>query len=295
MQEQKIKEDSLSAVYTSSLTSSTSKERIYCKHFEKLKKESGEEVQFVILHDLLDHHGRYIHLAPFLFEKIPNCHDIYFVDFKGHGLSSGTRGHIENAQEYVLDTVAFLKQLPHKKTILVGQGLGALVGLKIVADFDDEIKLDIIGFVASNPFLKLESKGSQILDQIHQWRNFFERIHTMRLFHSAEWIGDELRAARYQNDPLVLHRATWKTISEVNQLITDILPLSYFIKVPVLFLVGENDSYGHPQKVELFAKALSREYTRVIKYSSSKHDIFNDIEEDKVLHDIYNWVEQIIF
>lgn len=82
-------------------------EQIYLKRINA-RKPGTNPVTFFLFHDLASYHGRFLNLVSWFRAQYPNV-SFVMMDFSGHGLSSGTRGHIEKFGDIASDAVTALE------------------------------------------------------------------------------------------------------------------------------------------------------------------------------------------
>ncbi|MBY0412628.1 MAG: lysophospholipase, partial [Bdellovibrionales bacterium] len=114
-------------VYVTQFSSSCKSQQIYLKKFIATKP-SKNPVTVFLFHDLASHHGRFSNLTNWFKAQLPHVNFV-MMDFLGHGLSSGTRGHIENFNDLVSDVAQVfraMKKSDKEEWIGLGHGIGAL-------------------------------------------------------------------------------------------------------------------------------------------------------------------------
>src|SRR5690606_14747802 len=112
-----------------------------------------------LFHDVASYHGRFANMIKWFQGQHPEINFV-MMDFLGHGLSSGTRGHIASFNDLVSD-VAYVfaneEKKPQERWIALGQGVGALSLLDLLNRFDESIKGKIDQLVLSNFVLNFSS------------------------------------------------------------------------------------------------------------------------------------------
>ncbi len=122
-------------------------------------KERGEpKAVFAVVHGYGEHSGRYLNLVNYF---VPRGFALYAYDLRGHGKSSGPRGHILRFDEYLSDTDAFLKLVrqinPGRKMFLLGHSLGGLIVSAYVENYPAS---DLAGLITSSAFLAACRRGT---------------------------------------------------------------------------------------------------------------------------------------
>ena len=268
------------------LESTSGPEKIYYRHF----CDSCEGMGLVILHDFYDYHGRYGRLISSLTEDGVS---VGILDFKGHGLSMGTRGHMDNFDAHAEDLVGFMNKVLKRDVVLVAQGSGVLVALRALDHFIGEMDVAVRGLVASNPLLGLKREGYEkgvrtLLRYGGPWAS--------RLRLPYPIVGNMLTncpesAREHDRDPLIGHYFSlglFKEMLEAGDRVRDV-----DCPVPLLLLLGQEDSLCDREKIIRYHnKNKGKDQGIVFKdYPNMKHDLFNDSESVVVFKDIKDWLK----
>ena len=105
--------------------------------YEWPKPQTKPKAYIVMVHGLGEHMGRYNHVA---FALNHAGYAVTGYDHVGHGLSTGARGDIKDAQQLVNDLEQVLHAIKpdHEglATVLLGHSMGGLVVARTLADLD---------------------------------------------------------------------------------------------------------------------------------------------------------------
>ena len=144
-------------IYTGYFKSSRGNERIYYKRSFPQTDLLDKIIHLFILHDAGDYHGRYKFLPEFLSHKMGERIVFTFIDLKGHGLSSGTRGHLDDFDEYCEDLEYLMNMTPRLESrisnIILGNGMGSLLALRYFQEYAHKVSSELSGLILSNPLL----------------------------------------------------------------------------------------------------------------------------------------------
>ncbi len=275
------------------------RESIYYKHSYPDKSEENSDVEILIVHDACEYHARHFHLPAYLDEKSKIKMTFTWFDLKGHGLSSGTRGHVEVIDEYVDDLKEMILKSQNrrrgKKIVLLGHGLGATLILKLFKKYESEISPIISGCVFSNPYVRFKVEvPSMIRLLMKKWPEAVGKIRLPHNFTGQEVTKDQRERDIFNGDPLVNHHMTINLFREMFKLSRSIRGTSYFFDIQSLFLLGGNDPYTDSEKTILFLKGMSKDKVDYKKYDKMGHDLFNEVGRDKLFEDVYNWINKAI-
>lgn len=295
----KLENNILVTQFTSASDSSS---KIYVKRFEALKKDPHRNMTIFLLHDIGQYHGRYLSFINWTRNRHPGI-SFVAMDFVGHGLSSGTRGHVKKFESLV-DDVFFLLNHTDKNVdevdnveqwMILGQGLGGLVALDLINRYQEVIEKKICGLILSNfifkftsPFLQLENQLSAAYAGL---KNLIPHSRPIKLLKGEDMLSAPQDILILEHDPLVVHRPTLITIKEIQKKIASIYQDSYFIGKPVLLLKSENDNVANSSGLDYFAKGIKKELLTEKKYSLMKHDLYNETDKEIVFQDIISWMK----
>lgn len=270
--------------------------QIYVKKFEAQKK-SASNITIFLLHDLCQYHGRYIHFIEWMKEVHPSVSFIA-VDFVGHGLSSGTRGHFEKFEVLVNDFHTLLNLSEKKEDerwFILGHGMGGLVALDLMNRFQESAGARVDGMILSNFILKFQSLFLQMEDQIKNEKNFLKKILSQtrpaRFFMGKELLSAPLDVLSYEQDPLIIHRPTLNCVKELQKKTQLIYQDSYFIEKPLLIMKSEFGSALSMDGMDYFTRGIKKELLTEKKYSLMKHDLYNERDKEIVYNDILSWIK----
>lgn len=272
--------------------------KIYVKKFEALKKDPYRDITIFLTHDLGQYHGRFLSFINWTRNRHPGI-SFVAMDFAGHGLSSGTRGHVEKFDGLVEDFLFLLKHSEKRKDekwIILGQGLGGLVTLDLINRYQENIEEQILGLILSNFILKFTSPfllqvENQLSNSTFILKKMLGQSRPMRVLKGDDMLSDPAAILKYEQDPLVVHRPTLLTIKEIQNKIANIYQDSYFLSRPVLLLKSGNDNLINDSGIDYFAKGVKKELLTEKNYSHLKHDLYNESDNEIIFQDIIDWVK----
>lgn len=292
----KLENNILVTQFTSASDSSS---KIYVKRFEALKKDAHRNITIFLLHDVGQYHGRYLSFINWTRNRHPGI-SFVAMDFVGHGLSSGTRGHVKKFESLVDDVLFLLNHTDknvdeHEQWMILGQGLGGLVALDLINRYQEVIEKQICGLILSNFIFKFTSPFLQFENQISAayagLKNLIPHSRPIKLLKGEDMLSAPQDILILEQDPLVVHRPTLITIKEIQNKIASIYQDSYFIGKPVLLLKSENDNVANSSGLDYFAKGIKKELLTEKKYSLMKHDLYNETDREIVFQDIMGWMK----
>ena len=258
-------------------------------HLEHYRASGEPRMVLVMVHGYSAHCGLYRHVgAAFASAGIA----VTQFDCRGHGHSSGRRGHIVDFEEYVDDlalVVAWARQQEAGKPwALLGHSMGGAICLASI--LGQERTDSPSRLVLAAPWLKLKMKVSA---PKRAAANVAARVMptlTMPNGLTVENLSrNPLVHDGFDKDPLIHHDATAGWFMATLRAQARIRMQAKELKVPSLLLVAGGDRIVANEATLAFA----REAGSVIErrdYPELFHELFLEPEADLVLSDISNWL-----
>lgn len=242
----------------------------------------------IIVHGIGEHQGRYETVVQtFLANSIAT----YTFDLRGHGLSTGTRGHIQSWDDYLIDlaqVVKFVISLEGDRPLfLFGHSMGALIALDYATRFPNGLTGLMIngvplrpGVVASPSMILLAKLVSKVVPRFSLPLNIkLDELSTLPAVGQA-----------YAADPLV-HRgvtARWgaSIIKAIERVRGDVINL----RLPTFVTHGQLDTINLPEgSREAFAAMNFSDKTFKL-YPRSRHEVHNDLDGEEFVADLCDWI-----
>ncbi len=233
----------------------------------------------VLLHGYSEHAGNYAKLVRnFVEARLA----VTILDLRGHGLSEGPRGHLEDPNYYAEDTEAFLNKLlpqllPNRPIYLWGHSLGALVGLQLL--HRNNLPNKISAAVFSSAFLGFpELTGSKktlaclapLLAAVLPTLPVPHGVEPNILSHDEEYL------ARRFEDPLISRVATPRWLLSVRAAIQEIQnnAAKFQTICPTLFLLSGDEKVTNLNEARKFAfQAYGGLKHKVIEFPGYYHEL----------------------
>lgn len=291
MNERKLSEHKTDELWTGNFPSVQAQQMIY---YKSLRPKNHKHLKILILHDFYDYHQRYLEMGYRLKDLLAFPVEICWMDFKGFGLSAGTRGHVDQIDDLFEDTRKLLEQMkqadPQVPLMLCGQGLGAMVALKLI-DLTSSVK-PLVDFCAViNPMM---SFGSPFLD--------FDDSLLGRLIPSLSKVGlpvklnfqkicnDEDKVHDLKSDPLIRSRLSLGTLSQMAKAAELLRKRSYYINRPTSFFCSDDDIFIDQEQLKSFVKGIPDHHATYRLYHDAKHDLANDKNREMMFNDMCKWI-----
>jgi lysophospholipase len=244
----------------------------------------------VVLHGYAEHCGRYRELANVLHRA---GLAVITYDMRGHGQSTGQRGHIDSVGDYLDDLEAATghadalagKGLPR---VLIGHSNGSLVALRALTDRSRQP--DVVGVAVSSPFLGLRMPLSRIkVAAALVTSRLTPRLALSNELKIEDLTSDAGKLAERRADTLCHPWATARWFSESLAAQQHVYDHASSVTVPTLWLVSGADAIADASR--------SREVADRVKsplayhdFAGFKHEAFNEGERGRVFSTLDSWI-----
>ncbi len=102
--------------------------------------------------------------------------------------------------------------------------------------------------------------------------------------------NDPKRAMAFDGDRLISDFVTTGLVNEIYKACAQIMPYSYYLKVPTLFLVSGNDKVVNNEATELFIAGVDKNIAQALRYVDAKHDLLNETCARAVFQEIIDFI-----
>jgi len=245
-----------------------------------------------LVHGLAEHLHRYDHLAE-AFNK--EGYAVYSLDLQGHGRSEGDRTFVEEYDHYVDDVETFINaSLPSIKEgtplFLLGHSNGGTISILLAQRRPTLFK----GVVLSGPAIIPDpSIATPFLISVAGYlSSWVPKLGAFSLDNAA-LSRDPNVAMKAKEDPYhykgsITSRYGYVALKTLEKL-REIIPS---VEWPFVVLHGTADRLTlHEGSKLLHEKAKSKDKT-IILLDDHFHEIFNEIEKEKVIEQVINWIKQ---
>lgn len=250
--------------------------------------EGAPKAVVCLVHGLGEHCGRYDHVAAALNE---NGYALYAFDHRGHGRSTGARGHIPNfealMEEIDLVMAQAQQQFPDVPLFLYGHSWGG----NITANYLIRKKPEINGAIITGAWLKLQPDPPAMKVFLAKLVNpFWPSYAESNGIRQDELSSDLSVGEAYVNDPLVHDKVSARLFLETTAAAGHALQNGKEVEVPVLLMHGREDKITSHKGTEQFAASVKSE-KQLIVWEGMRHEIHNEKENGKVLAEIVRFLD----
>lgn len=214
-------------------------------------------------------------------------YNILLYDVRGHGKSIGNKGDISNFHVWIDDLktiINFVRKKNNLKIFLIGHSMGGIITQNYVVKYGD-----VDGVVISSAPVFIPSHLNKYLKYPLYLFNFKKKKLN---FNSFKIVNSFVR---YPKNPYRLEYVTSRLLRNLLFLSLRYLKQKlYLYKVPVLFLYGlEDQIVSYRNGIYLFNNVLSKD-KKIKIYNKTYHNLFHDIESEKILNNIIEWLDKRI-
>lgn len=248
--------------------------------------ENAESV-VCIVHGLGEHAGRYLHVGDFLSK---NGSAVFALDLRGHGLSQGKRGHAKSYDLLLSDIEELLKTARAEYTELPLFLMGHSMGGNLVANYMIRMNTnDIAGFILSSPWFKLAFEPPKWKLELGRFITGVFPGFTQPNGLIAQQISKDPEVVKaYVEDPQVHNHISAGLFTHITTAGEYAMEHVDEITTEGLIYHGNADKITDWNSTKSFAERCATAEWHELE--NVYHEPHNDLEKDKVLDLILNWI-----
>src|SRR5512139_2194182 len=251
--------------------------------------DSIPQAVILIVHGLGDHSGRYGNYVNYF---VPRGYALYSFDARGHGRSSGARGHVDRFDRYLEDidrrAAEARSDWPGAPLFILGHSLGSLMVLSYGARRPDQLTGLIVTGTALQDALELpgwKRNLATLLSRVTPSLKMNNGVPLSGLSHDPAVI------AAYEADSLTHGWGTPRLSTEVDVTRAQVWQSAAAWHVPLLMLHGGADRICLPEGARRFAAQTPASLVEYREYPGLYHEIHNEPEREQVFRDIEAWLQ----
>ncbi len=245
-----------------------------------------------LLHGIGEHSGRYVHVGSAMTEA---GYVLVSFDLRGHGKSSGARGHFPSLNAVMQDIRQFFVQIttryPETPQFLYGHSLGGLLALAYTMQHSAGLKGVIVTGAALRSALQ-EQKGKVAL--VNLLGSLLPAITLPSGLDANTLSRDPNVVMNYNNDSLTHERVSLGLGRASLTAIDFCFAHATEFSVPLLIMHGSADKLTYPSGSEDFAslaKTLNPDVSLKV-WDGLYHEIHNEPEQAEVFKTEIEWLDR---
>lgn len=264
-------------------------------YYQSWVPEGDLRAILIIVHGFGEHSGRYMNVINTL---IPENIAIYALDHRGHGKSEGKENYINHFSDYFADLETFEKMVldehPETPIFMLGHSMGSLIAAHYMANNDHQDRYNS---------LILSGTGADFGPGINGLTLFLARVLSViapKLMIPSNldpnFISrDQEVVDTYINDPLVhFDKISSRLAREMMKHTASMKTAASKITIPTLIQIGSEDDTFAPDSRKPLLDALNTEEKELKVYEGYRHEVYNEIDKEKVLEDLKGWINKFI-
>ncbi len=218
---------------------------------------------------------------------------VFAPDMRGFGHYSGLKGHVMNFSEYVEDMQNIVMQVKdrfiNKLTYLFGHSLGGQHVIRYVATYPRDVDGLILSCPAVSsrlPISPLKRLAAEILSLLNVKRYFANESPIEYSCRDPEVVK------AHETDPLRWDLVTPRFGASALRAVKEAFNAAPRITLPVLVQQASDDMFVSPEATRKFFESLASKDKTWILYEGLYHELHSEPEKDRVLGDMYAWLDK---
>jgi alpha-beta hydrolase superfamily lysophospholipase len=251
---------------------------------------SNPKAVITLVHGMGEHAMRYKHVAEYFSE-----HNVALVsmDHRGHGRSTGKRGHTPSYNALMHDLELLLQKTneiyPGVPVILYGHSMGG----NLVLNFLIRKKPVVKGAIVTAPYLRLAFEPPAWKVKLGKLTaGIFPSLSQPTGLDTKAISRDETVVTAYEKDPLVHDKITSAFFVNVHFAGPYAIEHAKDIQVPVLLMHGTADRLTSAEGSKEFASRAGNKVELKI-WDGMYHELHNEPEKAEVLEYEVNWLKKL--
>lgn len=279
-----------------SFLSSDGESQVFIRQYGSLKPK----LHFMVVHGAIEYSSRHIDLIKYVLRNFGQDVAVTSWDHVGHGRSGGIRAFVGTFKNFVDDMnmvgeIVHKSNLPETKNIILTHSMGGLIALTRILDTSYGWNYPLSALVFSSPCIRpqmaLGAPSEAILNKLN---NLSGKLHLPLIYHGKDLTRDPERGNDFDSDTLIPKFITVSMAKEVVDASHKIRGLSYYLKIPSLFLIAGSDRIVDAESATLFAHGIDKKICKTIHYPDHFHDLWNEIDRQDIFETMKKWIEKTL-
>lgn len=259
--------------------------QLYARGWEP---ETPPRAVICLVHGIGEHCGRYEHVAEFF---TTHQFAVLSFDLRGHGKSSGQRGHTPSFEALMSDIDLLFQEadrrFPGLPRFLYGHSLGGA----LVLNYTLRRKPQVLGVVAASPGLRSAVEEQKLKVILAKIGGLLAPTLSIATGLDANTISRDSRVIdKYNKDPLVHGKMSLGMGRSMLQATEWVFKHAAEFPSPLLIMHGSADALTYPRGSQEFASLVSKNCTLKL-WEGLAHETHNEPEKAQVLAYVLTWLE----
>jgi alpha-beta hydrolase superfamily lysophospholipase len=256
-------------------------------HLHRWRPAGGASRRLLVVHGLGEHGGRYGQLAK---AAVARGWDVMAPDLRGHGGSSGRRGHVRRFDDYLDDLVDVLRRTADDNLPLavLGHSMGGLIAARLVAAG----RVEPAALALSSPLFGIAAPVGwfwralgRALNPTLPWASFNSGLN------DDDATRDPVVLAARRNDPLTHRRVTARWFCEIAGVLKGVHGEASQIGLPLLVLQAGEDRMVCTEASRRFFDLASSRDKQFRLFDEHYHELFGEITREAIIDELLDWLE----
>ena len=279
---------------TKQLPSSQTGAKLLIQTWEAVGTTPTERILYI--HGALAHSGRDAAMFEWMVRRTEGKLAVHAIDLVGHGLSTGPRAHVDKfsvfSNDFLNVYLHYFEQFSDSRFYFMGHSLGGLVVLKTMLEEEQKLPALPAGVILSNPCIRPHKnvdfpKMEEVLSTLSKR---FPQMRLPRILKGKDLVMNSEAANQFETDPLIPGFMTARMAREIWYAAEEVRSLSYFVKVPTLFLISDQDRAVDREATLLFARGIDKKWVKTNHYKNAAHELLHENIRQKVWRDTIDWI-----
>ena len=258
-------------------------------HAVRWQPENEPTMVICLIHGLGEHSGRYVNMAEYY---VAHGIEVVSFDLRGHGKSSGQRGHSDDFQQMMRDIDRFIYKAStinvEKPHFIYGHSLGGTLAIKYTMSHPGEFK----GVILSSPMFKPAFEPPK-------WKVMLGRYlqliwPTLSLSNEIDMNAltrDKELLSGHKNDPLSHNRISARFGTQLLEEGERLLEEASTVDFPILIMHGNADELTCHKASMLFAERAGQQSTLKL-WKGFYHELHHEPKKEDVFDYCIDWMSQ---
>ena len=255
-------------------------------------KEESPKAILAIIHGHGEHKMRYKHVGEYFAE---NGYLVYAMDNRGHGDSSGKKGHSPSHDQLIDDVEQFLATIRSAHNDLPIILYGHSMGGNIVANYVLKRKTnELKGVILTSPMFKLAFDPPKWKITLgNMMANIWPSLIQPTGLETKHISTDLEEVKKYEQDPLIHDKMSAGLFTGLMEAADWAIDHASELALPTLIMHGTEDHIISHLGSKKFAENAGDKVSLKL-WEGLYHELQNEKEKQKVMDYMLNWMEELV-